>query len=470
MENTKIKAIKIDNVTINGKKRDDIYMHPDYPNYYFTPLGEYYKIDKLNKNTNYSYRQYKRIIIKNKNGDYDNVPLHRIIAEMFVPLPARFKNDYTGIVVDHINGNKRDNRASNLQWLYFKENSIKRHLSNNDYLIDYIKFPCLPRSKKFNYYINPHAEQFGKNNIFFHPLYPNIGLCKINCQNTYYLWDKNENTLIIKNKFTIGNYKYISFNGKKIRLHLVIALLFVKPPEGYEDDFWLRFVVNHKNGNKHDNNPENLEWVTQTYNAQHASNMGLCDCRLKPLICINKETESLHRFKSAYDASRALGLTVYSINNYLLKNRKGYVNDKFIFMYDNILINNEKTFIKERIDKSNQNTNPNYKGRAIYVINKENNDIKIYQKIAYAAKDIGIKVNRLLTYLFRKKLTYLFNKFILGYIDNDFLEIKDKEKFINDKIKEVNLVSKKKNILVIDKETKKYHLFDNYKDISTNLV
>ncbi len=51
------------------------------------------------------------------NNDYKYV--HRIIAELFVPNPNNFNT------VDHISGNKMDNRAVNLQWMTNKENKIK---------------------------------------------------------------------------------------------------------------------------------------------------------------------------------------------------------------------------------------------------------------------------------------------------------------------------------------------------------
>lgn len=54
----------------------------------------------------------------------------------------------------------------------------------------------------------------------------------------------------------------------RIGVHVAIAAAWYGPrPDG--------MVVNHKNGNRHDNRPENLEWVTQSENVQHAYRMGL---------------------------------------------------------------------------------------------------------------------------------------------------------------------------------------------------
>jgi len=51
-------------------------------------------------------------------------------------------------------------------------------------------------------------------------------------------------------------------------VHHLVARTFVGDrPEGHE--------INHKNGDPHDNTPQNLEWVTHQENIQHAYNEGL---------------------------------------------------------------------------------------------------------------------------------------------------------------------------------------------------
>lgn len=76
-----------------------------------------------------SLKGYNAIILKqaiNKYGYYivsidgKNLRVHRLVALAFIP-----NDDRTKDTVDHINGNKADNRASNLQWLSLIDNIRK---------------------------------------------------------------------------------------------------------------------------------------------------------------------------------------------------------------------------------------------------------------------------------------------------------------------------------------------------------
>lgn len=56
--------------------------------------------------------------------------------------------------------------------------------------------------------------------------------------------------------------------SKKFMVHRLVAELFCEKREGCE-------IVNHKDGNKHNNFASNLEWVTASENMRHAYDTGL---------------------------------------------------------------------------------------------------------------------------------------------------------------------------------------------------
>jgi hypothetical protein len=78
--------------------------------------------------------RYTRVKLSNKR-----IPLHRLIAETFLPNPLNFPE------VDHINNNKQDNRIENLQWITKFKNRSKAH---QDGLIPYCYGKSNGRSKQ----------------------------------------------------------------------------------------------------------------------------------------------------------------------------------------------------------------------------------------------------------------------------------------------------------------------------------
>lgn len=91
---------------------------------------------------------------------------------------------------------------------------------------------------------------------------------------------------------------------KRYRIHRLVASAFIPNPENKPQ-------VNHIDGNKFNNNVENLEWVTVRENKLHAVYTGLDipTYGIKPVRCLNNGKT----YRSASEAARQLGLNDSSV-------------------------------------------------------------------------------------------------------------------------------------------------------------
>ena len=107
------------------------------------------------------------------------------------------------------------------------------------------------------------------------------------------------------------------------RVHRIVAETFIPNPNGFP-------MVNHKDCNTKNNNVENLEFCTASYNSKYREEFG--KALSNPVFAINLSTLEVSRFKSQCEASRKLGIFQPSVNAVIKGKRKqtgGYwiVND-----------------------------------------------------------------------------------------------------------------------------------------------
>lgn len=101
-------------------------------------------------------------------------------------------------------------------------------------------------------------------------------------------------------------------------VHRLVAETFLPKDDG-------KNVVNHKDGNKHNNTVENLEWVTCSENSKHAVRTGLLNmeplivagstARKKRIAQIDASGKTVKVFDSAVEAARQLGLSTGNISS-----------------------------------------------------------------------------------------------------------------------------------------------------------
>ena len=184
---------------------------------------------------------------------------------------------------------------------------------------------------------------------------------------------RKDTTNYILSQSSQQDYKFVGLiiNGKqkRMRVHRMVALTFIDNPDN-------KPYVNHINGNRSDNNVENLEWATPSENTQHAVNTGLFKSgRTRAVIQYNLNGEQMATFESASEAARQTGGSQSKITMCCRRQRDS-ANDYQWRYYDDIqdVQKIEKKFIT---------------GKKVAQCDEEGNILKIYPSFKEAARAVN---------------------------------------------------------------------------------
>lgn len=146
-----------------------------------------------------------------------------------------------------------------------------------------------------------------------------------------YITEKSGKVRFVKGrilKLTKENTGYYSVSlydgakGRNVNLHRIIATLFV-----YNDDPKQKNCVNHKDENKLNNLPENLEWCTIGYNVTYGTvKERRSEIRKIKVVQFDKNGNFIKEWDSAMNAEKDLGIR--NVTSCCKKKRKtagGYV-------------------------------------------------------------------------------------------------------------------------------------------------
>lgn len=276
-------------------------------NYAISNLGNVKNIKtnyilKLRLNKGYYY-----VSLRDKTNTIQKIMLvHRLVAQYFITNP---ENKST---VNHIDRNTNNNCYTNLEWSSLSEQQYHRY--STDKPIDFGFGPAKKTIYRINKDTNEILEAYPSITLAIKWLFDNAYTkFKVFNNNTLaslrskileqikgqrhsvygFKWKYEEtkidneiwktiDPLIVNNSqgylassigrikspkgklccFTTNAYNTVTIGNKTYYVHRIIAQVFIPNPEN-------KLLINHIDGNKINNNINNLEWVTHSENTQH---------------------------------------------------------------------------------------------------------------------------------------------------------------------------------------------------------
>lgn len=104
----------------------------------------------------------------------------------------------------------------------------------------------------------------------------------------------------------------VLIDGKRItkKAHRLVAQTFIHNIDNLPQ-------VNHRDCDRKNNNVENLEWCTSSYDRQYREKYGVSQTEAigNPVFAVNLNTNEVLHFRSQCEASRELGASQGNINN-----------------------------------------------------------------------------------------------------------------------------------------------------------
>lgn len=251
---------------------------PGFPDYEASRDGRIRNVKTHNVLSCTDVHGYCQVILY-KDSVQHGVYAHAVIAKAWIPNPEKKRT------VNHKNHNKKDNRVENLEWATSSEQN--RHKTYGVYKRD----PHVLQTD--------HDNEEWRNASISGYMVSNYGRIK-NRENV--ILQHNPDTKLKYIEFGVYVNKEARTKGK-LYVHREVAQAFLGDLAGK--------VVNHKDGNRHNNHLSNIEITTQGENVKHAYDTGLNSGRVG--IKLTRSDNTVETFQSIKEAAAATGFKAESI-------------------------------------------------------------------------------------------------------------------------------------------------------------
>lgn len=225
-----------------------------------------------------SNNKYPTYSLTFEDGTKRKIKIHRMVAETFLP-PVENKT-----IVNHIDGNTKNYNLNNLEWVDYKENA--KHAADTQLRPIGDQTPNL-----FDGDLPDEEWKPIKN----YPLYIISSFGRVmNIRTKRLLKQANSNY----GYFEVSLWK--EGKGKTCQIHKMVYSAF------YNDYDIVGYVINHKDGNKHNNSYDNLEKVTYQENNLHAEYVIKTHCCAKKVQALDDNGNIAYEFESINQATKQL--------------------------------------------------------------------------------------------------------------------------------------------------------------------
>ena len=219
------------------------------------------------------------------DGKQKNKAVHRLVAETFLP------NENDCPMVDHIDGDRLNNKIENLRWVTPRQNFANIHLD---------KTPNKPQFQEVVFTEKELLEEEWREYCGYK--ISNLGRVK-----------NLKDNILLGTSMDCGYINY-SIKGRRILSHVLIWEVFNGPKKD-------GMVINHINGNKHDNRLLNLEEITHQENLRKASEETNA-WGFREVGEFDEKGNMLRKFANASVAAREIGILPGSMRNTIRRNGK----------------------------------------------------------------------------------------------------------------------------------------------------